>query len=103
MGPLFRGAPRWLRRVLPFSWYREYWWNLDAELCRWLLPELRKMQKNWHGRPDCLTHEEWQSVLDDMVEGFALQADHDDLTQANQAKIQRAFDLLAKHHWSLWD
>lgn len=103
MRPLFRGAPSWLRRVLPFSWYREYWWNLDTEFCRWIVPELRKMQAGAHGHPADLTYEEWLAVLGEMADGFALQADYDDLTEENRAKIQRAFDLLAKYHWSLWD
>lgn len=115
--PVFRALPRWCRDFMPYHWYSDEWWNLNNELADWIVPHLQKMRKHGSGYPGnfpSATDEEeaqsiarWYQILDDMIDGFTLlQGDDyfaaDDFDEAHQ-KIQRAFDLLAKHWGSLWD
>lgn len=74
----------------------------DGERCTW--DQINKE------RDGCTNPTNWERLLNEMVEGFALQCrdeadylDAPDEVIAMERKIQRAWDLLAQWHIGLWD
>jgi len=67
---------RWVK----WCWQRAFrgwadcdWWNMDAYLVGIILPMLRQLRKEQHGYPsygEASTAEEWDAILDRMIEGF---------------------------------
>ena len=90
-------------------------WNLDHELAVWLVPRLKLFKINNHGYPYEFTSEQWDAILDEMIEGFSLKIREWDtwidelgdkryfLTDKEEEKVTRAFSLLGQYGQHLWD
>jgi hypothetical protein len=83
-------------------------WNLFVTIAKFLVPRLKVYRRDFMSFPSELTVEEWQEILDKMIEGFELIAnDHFELDYKEQlkyrAKEQEAVDLLHKYYFHLWD
>ena len=83
-------------------------WNLDCAFASWLVPRLKLFKKLRDPccpysieKDDWLTEEEWNAILDKMIEGFELlSADAFD-TESND-KIDTALDLFYEYARALW-
>lgn len=80
-------------------------WGLDWHLANLISKSVSDLEKITHGYPDPLTFEEWQQVLCDISEGFALLSSNEfyDLTPEQQVKVDRAWELFKKYFRALWD
>lgn len=94
-------------------------WNLDATIItfivKFLEPRLKAFRemKSW-GYPAYLeSQEEWQSILQEILDGFKLIeengsthlsiADSLEVQREQEAKMQRSIELFSKHWTNLWD
>lgn len=119
----------WQRRTR--GWDDTELWSIDYSLARWMVPRLAAFRLRKHGTPLAMWEESdgteesgspimdkaslrWWCVLTEMEVGFRAlyeeQPDYnDDLKEWMRredercAKVQHAFDLLAKYHHCLWD
>ena len=79
-------------------------WNLDLTLAMELYTYLRAFKDIKPGHPACLTEEEWDNILDEMVEGFAdyiRRKDEIDFN-AEYPKLNRSLNLLKEYWQALW-
>ena len=113
--PAFRALPRFCRKFMPYSWYAEEWWALNNALADWIAPQIIALRDKGRGCPgsiymqndkdDEAAFAEWRGILTEMIEGFDLLKEDDSMLDHDTdcPKVQRAFDLLAKHWDALWD
>lgn len=101
------------------DFYFEEVWNLDIEICRFLLPRLAFLRDNHSGVPGSLckldesfnvineeeSREKWNKILNTMVDGFYLYISKEefDLTEEEKKTINKALKYLKKYFKSLWD
>lgn len=91
------------------------YWGLYYEVTKMIVPVLKWMRENKTGvgyidsLPEDATFEQqleaWYMVYDKMIEGFQIILDDDNYipTPEEQAKIDEALRLFAKHFLRLWD
>jgi hypothetical protein len=84
-------------------------------LAVWLVPRLKLFKINNHGYPYELTGDQWDALIDEMIVGFDLKTrewdtwtdelgdKHYFLTEKEEEKVTRAFELLGKYGQHLWD
>lgn len=106
---------RHIRYELKYAWQRA-WCGYDdsmvfsmndsfIELYRTML---KSFKCNLHGHPYTMTEEEWNSILDEMINCldhmyyvlFEGDSDDDDLVEKAKDKF---FELFKEHFWDLWD
>jgi hypothetical protein len=82
-------------------------WNMDNYLLRILPPMLYQLKKETHGYPAHLTAEQWDEILDKMIEGFEsyrMAEDRDSVIDSKEhKKLTKSLELLKKHFLNLWD
>ena len=83
-------------------------WNLDNTIAKWLLPRLKYLKENTCGYPpDLKTFEEWQDILQKMINAFELynsDSNKFDLKQlkTEQEIIEEGIHLFGKYFGYLW-
>lgn len=75
-------------------------WGLDVTIAKFILPRLKRFKEISNGIPIGLTQEEWNKILDEIIEGFEI-ISKDNMT-INSEKEQRALKLFSEHYFSLW-
>jgi hypothetical protein len=83
------------------------WWNFKHEMSHWAIPRLKALRANHHGTPctgydDCTSNEEWNAILDQVIEAFQL-VDDDEWSDANDTKIKTGLELFATYFTTMWD
>ena len=77
-------------------------WSLDYGLIKFIYPRLKEYRETaFH----VISAPELEAAVDEMLEGFAIGLEEEryfGFDEEDQAKIQRAFDLLAEHRRGLW-
>lgn len=80
-------------------------WNLNLTLAMELYTYLRAFKDNTHGHPACLeSMEEWDKILDEMIEGFAdyiKRRDELDFN-ADYPKLRHSLNLMKEWWDALW-
>jgi hypothetical protein len=113
---------RFLRRKAKFAFqkiFRGYpdceWWDFSHYYSKWCLPRLKHLRKHYHGGPkgmypEIQTWEDWERILDQMIEGFEANIKLDNMefeTKEDAIKLREKLDkgiaLFAKYYWHLWD
>lgn len=88
------------------GWGHADTWDFYIYLSK-VISEGLKHYKSYHrGTPAGLTPKRWNAILDQIIAGFELIAKDTDislLTKEERKKINRAFFLLSKYFFSLWD
>jgi len=98
---LKRAIKYWLQKL--FRGYSDKdTWNLDYTLAEWFVPRLKLFRKLHTGYPCDITEEKWNTILDEMIEGFESVAQQQWGDEATSKKQQRAFELLKEWHFHLW-
>ena len=80
-------------------------WNLDLTLAMELYTYLRAFKDNKHGHPACFEKmEEWDAILDEMIEGFADYIRRkDEITfHPNNEKLENSLRLMGEWWEALW-
>lgn len=78
-------------------------WNLNLTLAMELYTYLRTFKDEKPGYPACLkSAEQWDKILDEMIEGFADYIRQKDEFQPKMAKFNRSMNLLKEWWGALW-
>lgn len=81
-------------------------WNLDNTLAQFLVPRLKVFKENTNSYPGTLESEEWDAILQEMIDGFEIAANPDlcyGEDEENNKKRDRAVHLLSEYFNHLWD
>lgn len=85
------------------------YWNLDATLAMIIYSSLRYFKDHCnYGYPECMTQEQWDKCLNDMITAFELlvKKENYNLTKIQsknqEKKIKYGLRLFAKHFNNLW-
>ena len=90
-------------------------WSLDHTLSELILPLLKRFKAmKRHAYPvtelveigvddEKAMAKKWESVLDEMIEGFESHLSGDDLDQERNLKVKKGLQLFADHYQDLWD
>lgn len=116
-----RKIRHWTQRARR-GWSDQDTWSFDHHLSGVISGGVRRLQADAHGYPvdvcscpdplgkhtGCDGAEKWNAVLEEIAQGFELQrratwSTGTKMTEEEQAKMDRAFDLLKLHYGSLWD
>lgn len=83
-------------------------WSLDCTIAEFITPRLRVFKehaKQIGDHPYSITAEEWQEILSQIIEGFALYPDHfhwpSEDSDANWKKVDKALELFRKWFFKL--
>lgn len=74
-------------------------WNLDITLSKWIIPRLEYFIEVHDGHPVDLTEEEWNNILNKMLDAFK-QASYD--VDENTEVVEEGLNLFAKYFGHLW-
>ena len=84
-----------------FSVYEFF--NLDHTFDLLIYPRLCYFRDHCNvGSPGGMSFEEWNNILDNMIEGFRLSLTVDYATRNQQEKIDNALKLFAEYYHCLW-
>lgn len=84
-----------------FSVYEFF--NLDHTFDLLIYPRLCYFRDHCNvGSPGGMSFEEWNNILDSMIEGFKLSLTVDYATKNQQEKIDNALKLFAEYYHCLW-
>ena len=90
-------------------------WSLDHTLSELILPLLKRFKAmKRHAYPvtelveigvddEKAMAKKWESVLDEMIEGFESHLSGDDLDKERNLKVKKGLQLFADHYQDLWD
>ena len=90
-------------------------WSLDHTLSELILPLLKRYKAmKRHAYPvtelveigvddEKAMAKKWESVLDEMIEGFESHLSGDDLDQERNLKVKKGLQLFADYYQDLWD
>ena len=73
-------------------------WNLDSTFVRFIIPRLERF-KEFSGRPYGVTPEQWDEIIQQMIDGFKEYRDNEG---KDFKKVKKAFSLFAKWASGLW-
>jgi hypothetical protein len=84
-------------------------WNLDVTLAKFIVPRLKVFKELNNGYPSKFkAKEEWDKVLDEMIEGFELYSDKwkcssdQNMLNLEEHKRKQAVKLLGEYFYDLW-
>ena len=85
-------------------------WNLDITFCLFIVPRLKVFKELNDGYPARFSSkEEWDKILDDMIEGFELNSNKfnwetsdSNEENGNRAKVKKAIRLFQENFYDLW-
>ena len=90
-------------------------WSLDHTLSELILPLLKRFKAmKRHAYPvtelveigvddEKAMAKKWESVLDEMIEGFESHLSGDDLDKESNLKVKKGLQLFADYYQDLWD
>ena len=87
------------------GWDDSETWSLDFSFAKWIVPRLKRFKELTFCYPVDLTPEQWDNMLDHMIEGFQIIIDEDGgqwLKDEKQHKVQCALKLFHDRFFDLW-
>lgn len=76
-------------------------WNLYITISKFILPRLKRLKEIQHGHPVDLSENEWNKILDKMINSFK-EILKDEINQ-DYHKIKKGLKLFSKYFLNLWD
>jgi len=78
--------------------------DLDVTTADFLLPRLTRFKKVWDVIPDGLTSEEWEKILDTIIETFRIISEEDKYIydSTTDLRITKGLDLYRKYFFNFW-
>lgn len=96
----------------------EEFWSLDYTFVAFMLPRLKHFRTHyadvsipgclhtyddkWHATDWPGAQAKWESILDEMIEGFELLLADDYFEKEKQKKLDKSWELLGKYAQALW-
>lgn len=112
-GAGMRYSIRELGHQIRYAWQRAWrgyddtqWWGMDYSFISLYESLLTELKTNLHGHPVNLTPEEWEDILNTMVELLKEMKDEDSLIDnyEHEEEIKdEFFRLFSLHFYDLWD
>lgn len=104
---LLRRSLRFLYQRHTRGWDDSETWSLDHSLAKMIAPRLKQFKRIKAGAPSDITEEQWEAILDEMIEAFEwfgsddrwnYGPDHNDKLK----KAQKGVELFAEWYTGLW-
>ena len=77
-------------------------YNLFTTIAQFVLPRLKRFKEVNDSYPNKMTFEEWDEILDKMIQSFELITQDNFDIQRDDEKIKEGLDLFGKHFTKLW-
>ena len=80
-------------------------WDLDRVFLTWIYPRLKMFREVNNCHPAKMTMEEWNKILDEMIEGFGCSLKDNHATADDSViseKLQKSLKLFAEYFNDLW-
>jgi hypothetical protein len=77
-------------------------WNLNCVIAKFLVPRLEAFKERHICHPSALTMEEWDCVLQKIIDGFKEMENYDDITNFDYDKVRKGLKLFRKWYFDLW-
>lgn len=77
-------------------------WCFSSVIARFMVPRLERFKELNCCYPPSLTPEEWDGILQEMIDGFKEMKLVDDWDVFDRSKVDRALELLSKWYLDLW-
>ena len=74
-------------------------WNLNATICKFIIPRLEEFKKQTIGYPPEITFEEWLNIIDEMLNFFKKYVNDESFINASG---ERGFELFYEYFNYLW-
>lgn len=87
------------------GWDDSETWSLDFKIAQWIYPRIKRFKELNNGHPSRLTEEEWDCIIQQMIDGFEIMADEQRYfwySDEDGKKIKKAMELWYKWHEQLW-
>lgn len=87
------------------GWDDSETWSLDFKFAQWIYPRIKRFKELNIGHPSGLTEEEWDCIIQQMIDGFEIMSDEQRYfwySDEDGKKIKKAMKLWYKHHEQLW-
>lgn len=102
--------PEWKVQRLTRGFDDTELWSLDCTIAEFIAPRLKvflEQAKQIGDHPGNITSQEWQCILEQMIEGFEIYPDHFNWSaedsDANWKKVDKALSLFHKWFFKLWN
>ena len=93
---------KWLWQRLTRGFDNRELWNLDDTIVNFILPRLKEFKKINSEYPGCLTEQEWNEILDKIINSFQLLKKNEWINEKEDEKINEGLLLFIKHLRDLW-
>lgn len=78
-------------------------WNLYITISKFILPRLKRFKEYNCSFPPSLEPEQWENILNKMINSFELICKDDSNTKEEFIIIDEGLDLFKKYFFDLWD
>ncbi len=78
-------------------------WNLDLTIAKFTLPRLIRFKELNTGHPDNLTEQEWNNILDKIINSLQYTINQFDIEKEFDKEIQEGTILFGKYFNYLWN
>jgi hypothetical protein len=90
---------KWQEEQKKYGFDSRETWSLDFTFIAWIYPRLKMYQEISDCHPGAMSKEEWDLILNEMIEGFELCLKNYD---ENIDKLNKSMELFAKYLRELW-
>ena len=97
--------PQWELEKQKYGFDERETWDLDSVFLAWIYPRLKMFREVNNCHPAKMTMEEWNKILDEMIEGFECSLKDNHVTADDSVireKLQKALKLFAEYFNALW-
>ena len=81
-------------------------WELFYTIAKFLIPRLKRFKEVNNGYPNRLTEQQWDEILDKMIEAFQLSIKEfengDFIDKEEEEKIEHGLQLFSRYFLHLW-
>lgn len=99
-----REVGRFIPMILEHGIYMEDLWHIPGALAEWIIPRLELFKKNLISYPPDLTPEEWEEIIDKILESHRIIAADDIGVELKREKeLEEGLKLFSEYYLHLWD
>jgi hypothetical protein len=97
--------PQWKLERQKYGFDERETWDLDSVFLGWIYPRLKMFREVNNCHPAKMTEDEWNSILDEMIDGFECSLKDGYRTAEDSEiseKLQKSLKLFAEYFNGLW-